>query len=68
VAGLNDGAAKGDREVRLPPPGAPKSSTLSGLGEKATGGQLTHQPLIDRRLEFEIEVLERLHRREVRDL
>jgi hypothetical protein len=38
------------------------------LGEKAAGGQLAHQALIDRGLEFEIEIVERLHRGEVRDL
>ena len=52
----------------LPTPGAPKIRTFSAWREKAAGRQLADEPLIDRRLEFEIEVVERLHRREVRDL
>ena len=52
----------------LPTPGAPKIRTFSAWREKARGRQLAHESLIDRRLEFEIEVVERLHRRKVRDL
>ena len=52
----------------LPTPGAPKIRTFSAWARKRAGRQLAHEPLIDRRLEFEIEVVERLHRREMRDL
>jgi hypothetical protein len=38
------------------------------LGKEAPGGQLPDQALIDRGLEFEIEIVERLDRRKVRDL
>ena len=52
----------------LPTPGAPKIRTFSAWREKARRRQLAHEPLIDRGLEFEIEVVERLHRRKMRDL
>ena len=52
----------------MPTPGAPKIRTFSAWARKRAGRELADEPLIDRRLELEIEVVERLHRREVRDL
>jgi hypothetical protein len=45
-----------------------KEEDIFGLAEKPRGGQLADQPLIDGRLEFEFEIVERLDRREVCDL
>src|SRR5947207_5917776 len=68
VAGLDDGAAERDREMCLADAWRAKDQNVFGLDEKSAGGKLPHETLVDRWLEFEIEVLERLHRREVRDL
>src|SRR5215204_4688252 len=68
VPGLDGGAAEGDREMRLADTGRPEDQHILGAADKAAGRQLTDQALIDRGLELELELLERLHRREVRDL
>jgi hypothetical protein len=54
--------------VRFADAGRTKDQDVFGLGQKPAGGELADEALIDGRLEFEIEVVERLHRREVRDL
>ena len=68
VAGLDGGAAEGDGEMRLADAGRAEEQDILGLGDEAAGGELANQPLIDGGLEFEVELFERLHRREVRDL
>jgi hypothetical protein len=54
--------------MRFADPGRAEDQDVFRLRQKAAGRQLAHEPLIDGRLEFEIEVVERLHGREVRDL
>src|SRR5215207_6941343 len=68
MAGFDDGAAERDREMRFPHAGRAENQHIFGLREKAAGGELTNEPLIDRWLEFKVKVVERLHRREVGDL
>ncbi len=68
MAGFDDGAAEGNREMRFADARRTKDQHVFGLGEKARRRQLAHEPLIDRRLELEVEVIERLHRRKMRDL
>ena len=46
----------------------PRRAGRFRLREKAPGRELAYEALIDRRLEFEIELVEHLDRREVRDL
>ena len=52
----------------LPTPGGPKIEDVFSLADVAPGGELADELLVDRRLEAEVEVVERLHRREVGDL
>ena len=52
----------------FPTPGAPKIRTFSACARKRLVASSRTSPLIDGRLEFDIEVVERLHGREVRDL
>src|SRR5579864_595665 len=68
VAGFDDGAPERDREMRLPDAGRAEDEHVFGLREKARRRELAHEALIDRGLEFELEVIEGLHRRKVRDL
>jgi hypothetical protein len=68
VAGFDYGAPEGNREMRLADTRRAKDQDVFGLTEKAAGGELADEALIDRRLEFEIEIVERFHGREVRDL
>ena len=66
--GFDDGAAEGDGEVRFADAGRAEDQDVLRLGEKAAGREFADEALIDRRLEFELEVVEGLHGREVRDL
>jgi hypothetical protein len=68
VARFDDGPAERNREVCLADAGRAQDQDIFRLGEKAAGGELADQPLIDRGLEFETEILQRLHGWEVRDL
>jgi hypothetical protein len=68
VSGLDGRAAERDREVRLADAGRSEHQHVFGAGDEATGRELAHELVIDRWLELEIELVERLHRREVRDL
>src|SRR5262245_40587656 len=61
VARLDDGAAQRDGEVRLAHTRRAEEQHVVGLSEKAAGGQLTDEALIDRGLEFEIEVVQHFH-------
>ncbi len=42
--------------------------SVLGAGDEATGRELAHEPLIERQLELEVKLLERLHCRDVGDL
>ena len=68
MAGFDDGAAQPDGEMRFADARRAKEEDVFGLAEKPRGRQLADEPLIDGRLEFEFEIVERLDRREVRDL
>src|SRR5213592_3003069 len=68
VASLDDGAAEGDRQVRLADAGRPEEERILGAGDEAAGGQLAHELGVDGGLKLEVEVLQGFHRREVRDL
>jgi hypothetical protein len=68
MAGLDGGAAERDCQVRLTNAGRPEHEHVFGAGDEAAGRELAHELGIDRRLELELELLERLHRWEVRDL
>jgi hypothetical protein len=71
VARLDDGAAERDRQVRLADPRRAEEEDVFGLREEAAGGELANQALIDRRLEFELEVgsvVQRTQRRSSQDL
>jgi hypothetical protein len=46
----------------------PEEPHVFGLGEQPAGDELADEALIDRRLEFEIEVVKHLHRWKMRDL
>jgi hypothetical protein len=48
--------------------GRAEDEDVLGLTHVTAGGQLAHQPGVDRRLEFEVEVVEGFDGREVRDL
>ena len=50
----------------FPTPGAPKMMAVR-LRQKSARRELAHEPLINRRLESEIEIVQRFHRGEVRD-
>ena len=52
----------------MPTPGGPNSSTFSAPAMKRPVASSRTSLCVDRRLELEVELLERLHRREVRDL
>src|SRR4029453_12840022 len=68
MAGFHHGAAERNRQVRLAHAGRPEDQDILRLRQKAAGPQLANQALVDRRLKLEIEVVEGLDRREVRDL
>lgn len=67
MTGLDDRAPERDRQMRLPDPGRAEDQHILDLGQETRGGQLADQSAIDRRLKLEIEIIERLDRREVRD-
>src|SRR4030095_13641488 len=67
VTGFDYGAAEGNREVGFADARGAKYEDVFRLREEAPGGELAHEALIHGRLEFEIEVVERFHRGEVRD-
>src|SRR2546428_670818 len=68
VAGLDDGAAEGDRQVRLADAGRPEEERILGAGDETAGRQLAHELGVDGGLKLEVEVLQGLHRREGREL
>ena len=68
MAGFHDGAAERDGQMRLADARRTEDQHVFRLREKSAGRELAHQPLIDGRLEFEIEVVQRLDGRKVGDL
>jgi hypothetical protein len=54
--------------MRFADPGRAKDQDVFGWGEKASRRQLADEPLIDRGLEFELEVIERFHSRKMGNL
>jgi hypothetical protein len=68
VARLDRRAAERDREMRLTHAWGAEDEHVFAERNEAARGELAHEPMIDRRLKPEIEVLERLHAREVGDL
>ena len=67
VAGFDDGTAECDREMGLADARRAKDKNVFCLREKSCGRELADESLIDGRLEFEIEVVERFDRRKVGD-
>src|SRR5262245_24910844 len=68
MAGFDHGAAQPDGEMRFAHTRRAKQEDVFGLAQKARRGELADEPLIDRRLKLEFEIVERLYRRKVRDL
>jgi len=68
AAVLDSRAAEGDGEMTLADIRWPEQQHVFGVGDEATGRHLANAPLVQRRLELEVEVVERLHRRGVSNL
>src|SRR5712691_4845250 len=67
MARLDDGASERDGEMSLAHARWPEEEHVFGLGDEAAGGELADEALVDRRLRLEVELVERLHGREMRD-
>ena len=67
-AGFDDRAPERDGEMRFAHARRAEDEDVFGLAEEARRRQLAHEALIDGGLECEVEIVERLHRRKVRDL
>ena len=67
MARFDDRATERDREMGLTDAWRAEDQDVFRLRQKPRGGQLAHEALVDGRLEFEIEVLERFDRRKVGD-
>ncbi len=68
MAGLDDGAAERDGEVRLADAGRAEEQDVLAPAMKRPVASSRTSFAVDGRLELEVELLERLHRREVGDL
>ena len=68
VPGFDGGAAERDGEMCLAHAGRSKNQHVFCLADEVTAGELAHEALIDRRLEFEIEIVERFDRGKMGDL
>src|SRR3954469_3833669 len=67
VASLDGSATESDGEMSLADARRSEEEHVFGLGNEAAGGELADEALVDRWLRLEIELFERLHRREVGD-
>jgi hypothetical protein len=60
VTGLDGGASQGDGQVRLADARRAEEEDVLGAGDEPTGGELADQLGVDRGLELEVKLVERL--------
>jgi len=65
---LDGSAAQRDGQVGLADAGRAEQDDVLAVGDEATRRELLNEPLVERRLEREVEIVERLDRGEVRNL
>jgi hypothetical protein len=66
--GLNGRFRQRDTEMSLADARRPEKNYVAGLVNETQGAQLPDLPLVDRRLKAEVEVVEGLHKWQVRQL